>query len=79
VADLGVFTADSKSTREWIDEQTETPRREREAKARVKRAGLFAEQIVNVSTRKATGSRAARLEEQIARLVGRTADSSGVV
>ena len=68
LADLGVFQASSKCTREWIDEQTRTPRREKEAKVKVTPRTLFTS-LVASGTRKAAGGRAARLEEQIARLL----------
>src|SRR5260221_2089238 len=69
LADLGVFEASAKSTREWIDEQTETPLRKKEAAVRVKSRSMFASPVPGSGTGKAAGGRAARLEEQIARLI----------
>jgi hypothetical protein len=69
VKDLGVFEASSKSTREWIDEQTHTPTRVQQAKVRVRPKAMFAALVAGSGTKKAAGGRAARLEEQIARLI----------
>ena len=70
LADLGVFEASSKSTREWIDEQTQTPLRRKEAAVRVKPKAMFASLVAGSGTSKAAGGRAARLEAQIERLLG---------
>jgi hypothetical protein len=70
VKDLGIFEASSKSTREWIDEQTHTPLRVKDAKVRVKPKAMFSALVAGSGTRRAAGGRAARLEEQISRLIG---------
>jgi hypothetical protein len=70
VKDLGIFEASSKSTREWIDEQTHTPLRVKDAKVRVKPKAMFSALVAGSGTTRAAGGRAARLEEQISRLIG---------
>jgi hypothetical protein len=65
--DLGVFAASAKCTREWIDEHTVTPERQKvmKAKPRPSRAALFAASGAPAAS---TG-RAAMIEEQIAAML----------
>jgi hypothetical protein len=72
VADLGVFAASSKSSREWVDSRTHTPQRKKEARAasvRVKPRTAFASLVQASGTPRAASGRAAMLEAQIARLL----------
>jgi hypothetical protein len=71
VADLGVFAASAMSTREWIDRQTVTPRRRAASSAAIKARALFAAMVPGAGTPESAGARAASLERQIARLLGK--------
>jgi hypothetical protein len=71
VADLGVFDASSKSTREWIDEQTHTPLRVQASRARMRPNAMFASLAPGSGTSAAASAWATRLEAQIATLLQR--------
>ena len=69
VADLGVFASSSMSTREWIDQHTQTPRRVAESRVKVLTRSRFAALPSSSGTQVSAGGRAGRIEAQIARLL----------
>ncbi len=69
VVDLGVFAASSKSTREWIDEHTHTPRRLADAGVKVATRETFASLQPGSGTAKASLGRAGFLQKEIATIV----------
>ncbi len=69
LADLGVFTASSMSTREWIDGNTQTPRMIEEAKVKVTDQPLFFSVAPESGAGAASDGRAAMVQAQIDGLV----------
>jgi hypothetical protein len=70
VADLGVFAASAMSTREWIDQHTQTPQRRKQAAVRVRPRAMFASLTAMSGSPRSSSGRAAMVEAQIARLLG---------
>jgi len=71
VADLGVFEASAMSTREWIDQHTQTPQRKKESRAKIAPTARLAALVASSGTPASATGRAAMLEAQIARLLGK--------
>jgi len=69
VADLGVFETSSMSTREWIDQHTMTPQRQKESKAKVSPKSRFASLVAASGTARSASGRAAMINEHVARLL----------
>jgi hypothetical protein len=72
LADLGIFAASAMSTREWIDQHThDSPRMKKEARAVVKAKTHFAALVAASGTPRAASGRAAMVDREIARLLGK--------